>query len=131
MILLDTHAWLWLAAEPKRLSAVATAAVKAATAVGGLAIASISLWELAWMMAHGRLEPRGLPEAALADLVDRTGVIIKEITPTIATLAMQFPRDFPADPADRLIGATARAEGLALVTRDARLRASRLLRTVW
>lgn len=56
---------------------------------------------------------------------------IKEITPTIAALATQFPDVFPADPADRLIAATARAEALVLVTRDARLRASRLVKTVW
>lgn len=131
MILLDTHAWLWLAAEPKRLSAAATAAVREALTAGGLAVASISLWELAWMMAHGRVEPRGTPEAALTELVDRTGVVIKEITPAVATIAAQRSEDLPSDPADRLIAATARAEGLALVTKDATLRASRSVRTVW
>ena len=49
----------------------------------------------------------------------------------IAALATQFPEDFPRDPADRLIAATARAEGLTLVTRDERIRASALVRTVW
>lgn len=57
--------------------------------------------------------------------------VVKEITPAVATLATQFREDFPADPADRLIAATARAEGLALVTRDAKLRASRHLTTIW
>jgi PIN domain nuclease of toxin-antitoxin system len=42
-----------------------------------------------------------------------------------------FPHTFPADPADRLIAATARAEGVALVSRDARIRASRIVETVW
>jgi PIN domain nuclease of toxin-antitoxin system len=37
----------------------------------------------------------------------------------------------PGDPTDRLIAATARVEGLKLVTRDRRLRASRLVETVW
>jgi PIN domain nuclease of toxin-antitoxin system len=49
----------------------------------------------------------------------------------VATLATNFPDDFPADPADRLIAATARAEGIPLVTRDAKLRASAVVRTVW
>jgi PIN domain nuclease of toxin-antitoxin system len=53
------------------------------------------------------------------------------ITPEIAALATQFPEDYPHDPVDRLIGATARAEGMALVTRDERIRRSLLLRTVW
>jgi PIN domain nuclease of toxin-antitoxin system len=49
----------------------------------------------------------------------------------IAALAVQFPDDYPRDPADRLIGATARAEGLTLITRDENIRRSRLIKTVW
>jgi PIN domain nuclease of toxin-antitoxin system len=51
--------------------------------------------------------------------------------PAVATLATQFPGDFPADPVDRIIAATARSEGMALVSRDERLRASRLVDTIW
>jgi len=63
--------------------------------------------------------------------VDRNGVTIREITPAVAALATHLPEDFPRDPADRLIAATARAEGLGLVTRDAGLRESRLVETIW
>ena len=55
---------------------------------------------------------------------------MRPITPEIAALATQFPADYPRDPADRLIGATARAEGMTLVTRDERIRRSPLLKTV-
>jgi PIN domain nuclease of toxin-antitoxin system len=131
MIVLDTHAFVWLCLEPKRLSAAATSAIRGALSAGGLAIASITIWEIAMMLHLGRLVPRGTPETWLTQLVKRSGVVVKEITPAVATLATQFPLDFPADPADRLIAATARAEGLTLVTRDAKVRASRVLRTVW
>jgi PIN domain nuclease of toxin-antitoxin system len=56
---------------------------------------------------------------------------VKDITSTIAALATQFPDSYPADPADRLIGATARAEGLVLVTRDKKIQTSGLVKTVW
>ena len=59
------------------------------------------------------------------------GISVKPITPEIAALAAQFPADFPRDPADRIIGATARAEGVPLLTRDTNIRQSPLLRTVW
>jgi PIN domain nuclease of toxin-antitoxin system len=53
------------------------------------------------------------------------------VTPEIAALSVQFPDDYPRDPADRLIGATARAGALPLVTRNEAIRASPLIRTIW
>jgi PIN domain nuclease of toxin-antitoxin system len=131
VILLDTHALFWLAVEPARLSAAARAAIKQALAAGGIAIASITLVELAMIVALGRFRPTGTPEAWLTELVHRTGVIVREITPAIAALAVQFPGAFPGDPADRLIAATALAERVPLVTRDRTLRRSRQIETVW
>ncbi len=131
MILLDTHVFLWLCLEPKRLSRLATAAIKQAANPGGLGIASISLWEIAMLVGLGRVSPHGTPQTWLSALVETSGVVIKELTPAIAVLSTQFPRDFPGDPADCLITATARDEGLTLVTRDKRIRESTLLKTVW
>lgn len=131
MIVLDTHAWLWLCLEPRRLSVAAVRAIRGAVSAGGLAIASITLWEVAMMLARGRVVPQGTPEAWLGALIDRSGVSVKEITPAVAAMATHVPEDFPGDPADRLIAATARSEGVALVSRDAGMRASRLVETIW
>ena len=73
----------------------------------------------------------GTVENTVRNLLDRSGVTVRPITPEIAALATQFPNDYPHDPVDRLIGATARAEGLALVTRDENIRRSPLLKTIW
>ena len=83
------------------------------------------------MLERGRLISQGTPETWLGALIDRSGVVIKEITPAIATLATRLPDDFPGDPADRLIAATARAEGVSLVSRDARMRRSPVVETIW
>ncbi len=131
MILLDTHAWVWLVADPARLSRGAASAIRRARASQGIGIAAISLWELAMMFSRGRLEAMGTPEASVQLVIDRSGVIVKPLTPEVAALATQFPPDFPLDPADRLIAATARAEGLTLITRDERIRKSPLVRTIW
>jgi PIN domain nuclease of toxin-antitoxin system len=128
---LDTHVFLWLCLEPKRLSRPATVAIRRAATSGGFAIASISLWEIAMLVALGRLSPRGTAETWMTNLIETSGVVVKELSPAVAVLSTQFPIDFPGDPADRLISATARAEGLMLVTRDGRLRESTLLKTVW
>ncbi len=87
------------------------------------------MWELAWLLARGRIQAIGSIEAAVRLLLE--DVTVRPITPEIAALATQFPDDYSQDPIDRLIGATARAEGLTLVTRDEKIRRSRLLRTVW
>jgi len=129
LILLDTHVLFWAACDPKRLSRAAASEMRRARRHQGLAISAISLWELSWMLAKGRILSYGSIETSLRMLVE--GVVIRPITPEIAALATQFPDDYPHDPADRLIGATARAEGMTLVTRDERVRRSPLLRTLW
>ena len=131
MILLDTHALVWLVADPARLSRAATDAIRRARSTGGLAVASITLWELAMLLVRGHVRGHGTVDASIRQVVDAARVTVREITPVIAALSTQFPDDFPRDPADRLIVATARAEGLTLVTRDERIRASALVRTVW
>jgi PIN domain nuclease of toxin-antitoxin system len=129
VILLDTHALVWAVAESKRLSRAAAGAIRKARTEDGVAIAAITLWELAALIARGRIQTYGTVEASVRLLVG--GVTIKPLTAEIAALATQFPDDYPRDPADRLIGATARAEGLVLITRDARIRNSPLLKTLW
>lgn len=129
MILLDTQALVWAVAEPRRLSGPALAAIQKARTGDGLAVAAITLWELAALIARGRIQAYGTLEASVRLLVE--GVTIKPLTAEIAALATQFPDDYPRDPADRLIGATARAEGLPLVTRDEGMRRSGLLKTIW
>ena len=129
MILLDTHALVWAVAESKRLSRAAAAAIRKARAEDGVAVAAITLWELAALVARGRIQAYGTVEASVRLLVE--GVTVKPLTVEIAALATQFPDDYPRDPADRLIGATARAEGLILITQDEQIRRSALLKTVW
>jgi PIN domain nuclease of toxin-antitoxin system len=131
MILLDTHVLVWLVGQPEKLSRAASSAIRRARSSDGLAIADVSVWELAFLFARGALRSRGTVENAVRTLLARSGVTIKTITPEIAALATQFPNDYPRDPVDRLIGATARSEGLALITRDEGIRKSPLLKTVW
>jgi PIN domain nuclease of toxin-antitoxin system len=129
VILLDSHVLIWAVADSKRLSKTAASAIRRARRGDGLAISAITAYEVAWQIASGRVQGYGTVETSLLRFLD--GVTMRPITPEIAALATQFPEDYPRDPADRIIGATARAEGMTLVTRDERIRSSPLIRTVW
>ena len=129
MILLDTHVVFWAGGQSSSLSKAAASAIGRARRSDGVAVSVISVWELALLFSRGKIQGSGTIEASIRELLD--GVTTLPITPEIAALATQFPDDYPRDPADRLIGATARAEGMTLVTRDERIRKSPLIRTVW
>jgi PIN domain nuclease of toxin-antitoxin system len=129
MIVLDSHVLVWARADERRLSAVARRAILGARAEGGLAVAAISLYEVARLFARGHVRAVGTVSQAVQDLVD--SVTVLPLTPEIAALATSFPREFPRDPADRLITATARAHALPLVTADRAIRDSPLVETIW
>lgn len=131
MILLDTHVLVWMVANPGQLSRPAVREIRKAQQSGGCAIASISLWELALLFEKGRLRSSGVLEASIREIVETAEVTVLEITPDVAALTMMFPESYPKDPADRLIGATARALGITLITQDEKILASPLVRSVW
>jgi PIN domain nuclease of toxin-antitoxin system len=131
VILLDTHVLVWMVTDPKRLSRTADREIHKAQHDRSCAIASISLWELAQMFKNQQLRGVGSIENAIGDILDDSGVKVLEITPEIADLSTSFPENYPKDPGDRLIGATARAYGLTLITQDERILNSPLIRTLW
>jgi PIN domain nuclease of toxin-antitoxin system len=120
-----------LALKPELLSKSAARAVSRAETGNGMAIASITLWEIAQLIDAGRIVVRGSPEGFLKLILQRPRLVVLDLSPEIAALAFQFPSDFPNDPADRIIAATARAHGLPLVSRDERMQDCKLLQTIW
>ena len=129
MILLDTHIVVWLAFEPEKLSKRAQEAIRAARRQGGLAIADITLLELAWLAEKGRIETTLGAESFVRLCAAKFTVL--PITPEIAARAAGFPDSYPKDPQDRLIGATALVEGMELVTHDNLIRKSGLIPVLW
>lgn len=129
MILLDTHALIWLARDPSKLSQAAAEAIRSSVQSGGLAISAMTIWELAWLATHARLNLKEPIDDFVEELTSRTSV--RPITPRIAILANQLPATYPGDPSDRLIVATAMAEGIALITKDRTIRNCKQIKTIW
>ncbi len=129
MTILDTHAWVWWAAEPEKLSRKARREIDEAQSLG---VCAISCWEVAMLVAKGRLElDRPVPtwiDQALG--LPRVGLI--PLSPAIAVSAAEIGDEFHGDPADRMIVATTKHLSHAvLVTRDREIRDSQIIPTVW
>ncbi len=129
MIQLDTHVLVWSQQEQRRLSRAAQSALRRASSHGGIAVSAITPVELAGLVGRGRIRSRGTIELTLRQFLE--GIVVLPITLEIAILTSQFPPDFPSDPMDRIIAATARAEGLPLITADERILRCPLLKTIW
>jgi PIN domain nuclease of toxin-antitoxin system len=115
VILLDTHAVLWMANSDTSLGKESRALVQQARDNGELAISAITFWEIALLAVKMRLELVQSPAELRNELLG-TGVAELPLTGDIAIKAATL--DLHGDPADRFIVATAIAHGAILVTAD-------------
>jgi len=129
VILLDTHVLIWMSSDPARLSAKARQRIVEARRNTGLAIASITLWELAWLAENRRVLYSGSVESFVRETISR--VAVRSLSAEIVAIAAHMPENYPKDPSDRLIGSTAIASGIPLVTADEKIRSSGMVECVW
>lgn len=115
MILLDTHVLVWLALNAPRLGRRALARIDRALQGDGVGVSAISFWEIAILSARGRLRPR-IPAEEFRARCLSMAIAEVPVNGAIAILAAQL--QVGADPADRLIGATALQTGATLATAD-------------
>lgn len=127
MILADTHAWIWWICESRRLSKRALAAFDRADSVG---LSAISAWEIAMLVARGRLQFDRDVLLWLRQSLATPRTRLVPITPEVAVVAANLEWSHQ-DPADRIITATARVHSCAVVTKDERLRSFEHLQTIW
>ena len=118
MILLDTHVLLWLLEDDPRLGAGAKAEVEKNRRVDGVGVSAITPWEVAMLVAKGRLHLNLEVGIWLDRALSLPGVDLLAIEPAIAVDSVRLPGVFHADPADRLIVATARHWPATLMTAD-------------
>jgi PIN domain nuclease of toxin-antitoxin system len=119
LILLDTHCLIWMDQADTRMGRSTRDLANAAIEVAELAISVISFWEVALLVARGRLRVRGSVARWRHELLDR-GIVELPLGGGTCIAAAQL-RDFHADPADRFIVATAHVIGATLITADQRI----------
>jgi len=127
VIVLDTHAWIWLTDDPDRLGREARRALRGRQPRG---LAAVSCWELAALSARGRIELDRDAVSWMDESLERERIELLPLTPAVAVASTQLAA-LPGDPADRLIVATALTYGATLITRDERIRSSGIVKTLW
>lgn len=117
-LVLDTHVLVWLLSGNDRLGVLARQAIQEAADSDMLYLSAISPWEIAVLVSKGRLvleqDVGEWVQAALA----LPGIRLAPLSAEVAVASTRLPGEIHADPADRIIVATARHLGAALVTAD-------------
>lgn len=130
MILLDTHALIWLISDTAKLSKHAVREIQNVRSKGeAISISSISLFEIATLVEKKRITV-GMPLGPFLEDLERSFNVLP-ITSRSCAKTTELPADYPRDPADRIIGATALAEGLTLITADRDIIDSRAVPVIW
>ncbi|MCI0439464.1 MAG: type II toxin-antitoxin system VapC family toxin [Chloroflexi bacterium] len=115
-VLLDTHALVWLIDGNERLGQQSRQLIDAALRDDLVAVSAISFWEIAMLEARGRLD-LSLPVHDWRRRVLAAGVEEISVSGDIGIAAVNL-KDFHADPADRIITATAIMHSARLITAD-------------
>ena len=114
-LLLDTHAFLWAAAEPDELSSAARAAI--ADRLNDIYVSAATAWEITIKAAVGKISLAADPAVWFPARVASLGFQTLDITAEHA-LAIALLPAIHRDPFDRMMIVQAQLEGLTFVTRD-------------
>jgi PIN domain nuclease of toxin-antitoxin system len=126
--LLDTHVVVWWWTDDPALPEPFARALDGAVRAGDtVAVSAISLWEIAVLASRGRLRLAAAVDAFVEAIEQHPAVQVLPLSARVAVESTRFGDDFPRDPADRIIGATARCHGLRLMTADERIRGSGMI----
>ena len=131
MIVLDTHAWIWWLSAPEKLSRKAQKLIERNLGDVQVRVSSISVWETAMLVARGRLSFATDFPSWLTVALTVPGVKFHAVDNAIACQAVNLPGTFHADPADRMIVATAMALEATLISGDQKIQAYSYVKVSW
>ena len=119
-LLLDTCAAIWTVQDqlPPTTVEIMTRSYNEGNPIY---LSPITAWELGLLFSRGRLRAAQSPLEFFRHLSTLPGVRLAPMPPELLMQSSFLPGSPPADPADRIMAATAREYGYALVTRDASL----------
>jgi PIN domain nuclease of toxin-antitoxin system len=118
VLLLDTHTLVWSINEGPKLGKGAKESIRVAGDEGRVMVSAITPWEVALLVSKGRLNLDVDVMDWIRDALTIPGLTLVPLKPEIAVASTRLPWEMHADPADRILVATARHLGATLVTAD-------------
>jgi len=118
LLLLDTHTLIWLTEGSRKLGEGAKDALRVAYREDRSIVSAITPWEIGILVSKGRLILGQDVLLWLRVALGVSGLRLIPLEPEIAVASTRLPFEMHADPADRILVATARHLGAMLVTAD-------------
>jgi PIN domain nuclease of toxin-antitoxin system len=131
VIVLDTHTLVWWVTGDATLSKKARKVIEREQSGGSIIVSAISAWEMAMLVAHGRLVLSMDVSNWLATVAAIDAVRFYPVDEEIAAKSVELPGPFHKDPADRMIVATARKLAVPLLTKDEKILSYPHVKTIW
>lgn len=128
MLLLDTHALVWLASDQEQLTDRGRSLIR--ESAGRLFMSAISSLEIALLVKRSRLQLPLPPEQFVAESLRHHRINEIPVDSVIALAAAALP-DIHNDPFDRILAATAIVQRLDLLSKDTVLPRYPGLRVIW
>lgn len=130
-IVADTHAILWYLYGDPRLSATVAELLDAVDHAGDqVAIASVTLAEIVYLVEKGRIHPQAFDRILAALEQDKPTLIEIPFDRKIARAMQQIDRSQVPDLPDRMVAATALFLRLPVASRDRKINSS-IVETIW
>jgi PIN domain nuclease of toxin-antitoxin system len=115
--LLDTHAFLWAAFAPSKLSAKVKQEIRSPE--NRICLSTISFWEISLKFAMGRIELKNCKPDDMPDIAAQMHIEIVPPTAQETASFYQLPKVQHKDPFDRMIIWQALQQPLVLISKDA------------
>ncbi len=128
MILLDTHAFIWLVSSPDKLSKKARSVIKKNSSP--LHISIVSAWEISLLFRKNRLCLPLSPEQFVEEAVEHLHLIEIPLTRKTVQHSVKLP-PIHNDPFDRVLIAECQLNNLSLISADKRIREYPDVDVIW
>ena len=127
----DTHALIWYLFEDKSLSRVAKQFMDNTAKEGDqIGFSAITTVELVYLIEKGKINPETLTRLSQATENEDAAFVEIPVTGAIAQKMSSISRESIPDMPDRIIAATALSLNLPVISRDGKIKVSRM-KTIW